>query len=302
MSKQMYGASSQAERLSIVTGTGGLGYQVALALAVAGGRVILAGRNPSKGADAIAAIGAAVPGAVVEFEPLDLASLDSVRGFAERLRGRERAVDRLVNNAGIMSPPKLELTAEGHEAQFGVNYLAHFALTAELLPLLRAADNPRVVSVTSLAQHYAQFDIDNLRSEKGYHPGKAYCLSKLLQAMFARELQRRSEAAGWGVTSLAAHPGFAGTNLFEGAGAVSRFVSTRIILPLLGQPAAAGALPVLFAATAPEAQGGQLYGPKGFMQMKGLPGRCDFAKIVNDEGLRGEAWRHSEELAGVRFG
>lgn len=297
----MYKTPSQEGLVSIVTGTGGLGYEVALALAEAGGRVILAGRNASKGAEAIAAIAAVVPGAEIEFQFLDLASLQSVRDFAGRLRGRERAIDRLVNNAGIMSPPKLEVTAEGHEAQFGINYLAHFALTAELLPLLREARNARVVSVTSLAQHYARFDIDNLRSEKGYHPGRAYCLSKLLQAMFARELQRRSEAAGWGVMSLAAHPGFAGTKLFETGGALGRFVSTRIILPLLGQPAAAGALPILFAATSPEASGGLLYGPQGFMQMRGAPGACEFAKIVDDERARDEVWRLSESLAGDCF-
>jgi len=299
---QTYPVPSQAGSLSIVTGTGGLGYEAALALAAAGGRVILAGRNPAKGADAVAAIAAAVPGADIGYERLDLASLQSVRDFAARLRGRETAVDRLINNAGIMSPPRLERTEDGHEVQFGVNHLGHFALTGELLPLLRASGAARVVSVTSLAQHYAKFDIDNMCSEKGYHPGRAYCGSKLLQAMFARELQDRSDAAGWRLTSLAAHPGFAGTNLFDTGGGVSRFISTRIVLPLLGQSAAAGALSTLFAATSPEVVGGSLYGPTGFMQMRGAPGPGRYARIVDNEDLRGAVWRRSEDLAGLRYG
>ncbi|RZI76925.1 MAG: SDR family NAD(P)-dependent oxidoreductase [Pseudomonas sp.] len=294
--------ASQRGTSTLITGTGGLGYEVALALARAGGRVILAGRNAAKGAEAMAAISAVVPGSEVAFEMVDLASLQSVRDLGTRLRARGQPLDRLINNAGIMSPPALELTADGHEMQFGVNYLAHFALTAEVLPLLRASRQARVVNVTSLAQHYAKFDLDDLRSEKGYHPGRAYCGSKLLQAMFARELQGRSDAEGWGVTSLAAHPGFAGTNLFETGGGVSRFVSTRVILPLLGQSAAAGALPTLFAATSPSVTGGELYGPTGFMQMSGSPGPGKYAKIVHDEGLRAEVWRRSEDLVGNRYG
>lgn len=299
---QIYRPPSQQGTLSVVTGTGGLGYEVALSLAKAGGRVIIAGRDAAKGAEAVARIAAGVPGADVAYGALDLADLRSVRDFAARLRRQETAIDRLINNAGVMSPPSLELTAEGHELQFGVNYLAHFALTAELLPLLRAAPDARVVSVTSLAQHYAKFDIDNLRSEKGYHPGRAYCGSKLLQAMFARELQERSNAAGWRLKSFAAHPGFAGTNLFATGGGVSRFVSTRVILPLIGQTAAQGAQPILYAAGSPDAVGGELYGPTGFMQMRGAPGPGKYAKIVDDQALRDEVWQRSEDLAGVRYG
>ncbi|MBB4858354.1 NAD(P)-dependent dehydrogenase (short-subunit alcohol dehydrogenase family) [Novosphingobium chloroacetimidivorans] len=285
----------------MITGTGGLGYETAVALAAAGGRVILAGRNAEKGAQAVTSITARTPGADVTFEALDLANLQSVRDFAERLLGRAQPIHRLICNAGIMSPPKLERTADGHEVQFGVNYLSHFALTARLMPLLRAAPAARVVSVTSLAQNYAKLDLGNLDSEKAYHPGKAYCTSKLLQAMFAVELQRRSDQADWGITSVAAHPGFAGTNLFETGGAVSRLISTRIILPMIGQSAAGGAQSILLAATAADVRGGLLYGPTGFMHMRGAPGLGKYPALVHDEGLRAQVWKLSESLTGVSY-
>lgn len=291
----------QSGTLSVITGTGGLGYETALALAAAGGSVMLAGRNAGKGAQAVASITAEIPGADVAFEALDLASLQSVKNFTDRLLNRHQPIDRLICNAGIMSPPTLERTADGYEAQFGVNYLSHFALTAGLLPLLRASPNPRVVSVTSLAQNYAKLDLGNLNGEKGYHPGKAYCTSKLLQSMFAVELQRRSDQAAWGLTSVAAHPGFAGTNLFETGGAVSRVISTRVILPLVGQSAAGGAQSILLAATAPQIGGGLLYGPTGFMQMRGPPGVGKYPANVQDEGLRAQVWTLSEKLAGVSY-
>lgn len=292
---------AQAGTLSIITGTGGLGYETALALTAAGGSVVLAGRNAEKGALAVALITDRIPGGDVIFEALDLASLQSVEGLARRLRSRDQPVDRLICNAGIMSPPKLERTQDGHEAQFGVNYLAHFALTAGLLPLLRAAASPRVVSVTSLAQNYAKLDMSNLDSGKEYNPGKAYCTSKLLQAMFAVELQRRSDQAGWGLTSVAAHPGFAGTNLFKTGGAVSRVISTRVILPLVGQSAAGGAQSILLAATSPGVGGGLLYGPRGFMQMRGTPGLGKYPALVRDENLRAQVWKLSEKLTGVSY-
>jgi NAD(P)-dependent dehydrogenase (short-subunit alcohol dehydrogenase family) len=300
-SERKFEVPDQTGKLAVVTGTGGLGYHVAFALAKAGADVIIAGRSVTKGAEAVAQILSAVSSVRVDFEMLDLADLDSVRDVGLRLKERGVPIDLLVNNAGIMSPPTLQLTSQGHEAQFGVNYLSHFALTAALAPLLREAEDARVVSVTSLAQHYAKFDIDNLRSEKGYHPGRAYCLSKLLQAIFATELQRRSEAAGWGISSIAAHPGFAGTNLFETSGAMSRFLSTKIILPLLGQSAAAGALPILFAATSPDAVGGRMYAPNGFMQMKGVPGESSFAKSAQDARAAREVWELSQSLAQIEF-
>jgi NAD(P)-dependent dehydrogenase (short-subunit alcohol dehydrogenase family) len=265
-------------------------------------RVVLAGRNAAKGAESIDALRLTVPGADVRFEPLDLASLQSVSAFAARMRQAGEKIDVLINNAGVMSPPGRETTAEGHELQLGVNHLGHFALTAGLLPLLRGG--ARVVSVTSLAQHYARLNLDTLQSEAGYSAGRAYCDAKLLQAMFAVELQHRSDRLGWAITSTAAHPGFATTNLFQGGqgkGGLRSFISTRLIAPLIGHSAAAGAMPIIHAAMSPDAAGGRLYGPKGFKEMKGPPGECAFAKPVHDAPLRERAWTISEDMAGVRF-
>jgi NAD(P)-dependent dehydrogenase (short-subunit alcohol dehydrogenase family) len=293
-----------AGRIAVVTGTGGLGLEAATALALEGAEVILAGRNPEKGADAVRRIKDAWFGANATFRPLDLASLRSVAEFAERLQADVGRVDLLVNNAGIMSPPRRQTTADGFELQFGVNYLGHFALTARLLPLLRRSAAPRVVSVTSLAHRYAAIEFDDLQSQRRYQAGRAYCQSKLAQALFAVELQRRSEQAGWGLASLAAHPGYAGTDLFQnGAGArsLSNLLSRYVVIPLIGQSAQAGALPILFAATSEGAAGGGLYGPTGFMTMKGPPGRNEFAAAAKDPDAAARLWTLSEDLAQVRL-
>jgi len=297
-------APQLAGRIAVVTGTGGLGFEAATALAALGAEVILAGRNPQKGDEAVARIKDAWFGAKAAFEPLDLASLRSVAEFAERLSSRVGHVDLLVNNAGIMSPPRRELTADGFELQFGVNYLGHFALTARLLPLLRRSAAPRVVSVTSLAHRYAAMNFDDLQSARRYQAGRAYCQSKLAQALFAVELQRRSEQAGWGLASLAAHPGYAGTDLFQngqGARSLSNLLSRHLIVPLIGQSAEAGARPILYAAISDRAGGGELYGPTGFMQMKGPPGPNDFAPAAKDLAVAARLWSLSEDLAQVRF-
>ncbi|MGE4306595.1 MAG: SDR family oxidoreductase [Novosphingobium sp.] len=297
--------TSTRARHAIVTGTGGLGFQVALRLAREGWDVVIAGRSEAKGAEALAGIRAEAPDARIGFEILDLASLASVADFAGRLRDQGDPVDLLVNNAGIMSPPKRLLTKEGHELQFGVNYLGHFALTAGLLPLLQAAPSARVISVTSLAMHHAEADLEDIACERAYKPGVAYCRSKLFQAMFARELQRRSERSGWRLSSFAAHPGFAATNLFgadQGPKGVQQFLSKYFLGPLIGHSAEAGARPILFAATSAEAQPGALYGPRGLFEMKGPPGLCKYAKAVDDQQATARLWDMSEALTGLRLG
>ncbi len=295
----------QHGRRAVVTGaTGGLGYEIALALAGAGAEVVLAGRNAAKGRDALARIGAAHPGAAVRFELLDLASLASVAAFAERLAGEGRPLDLLVNNAGVMSYPTRRTTSDGFEAQFGTNHLGHFALTLRLLPLLRRGHAARVVTVSSLAHRQGAIRFDDLQTQR-YQPRTAYAQSKLANLMFALELQRRSAAQGWGVTSIAAHPGWSATDIIaSGPGAEGRQPAfwrlALLAMPFFAQPAAQGALPILFAATSPQAQGGAYYGPQGFAEVKGPPGAARVAPQARDTNAAARLWAVSEQLVGLR--
>ncbi|AWN50542.1 SDR family oxidoreductase [Methylobacterium sp. 17Sr1-1] len=293
---------SQAGRSAIVTGTGGLGFEDALALARAGAEVIVAGRNPDKGAAALARIRQAVPEATVTFEPLDLASLASVAAFAERMAGSRDRIDILINNAAVMAPPTRQVSADGHELQFATNYLGHVALTARLLPLLRRADAPRVVSLSSVAARGGRIVFDDLQGERAYRPMAAYSQSKLACLIFALELQRRSEAGGWGLASLAAHPGVARTDLLpNGAGPRSFAGLARTYLWFLFQPADRAALPTLFAATAPEAAGGAYYGPVRLSETRGAPGPARVPTPALDAAAAARLWEVSERLAGVSF-
>lgn len=295
---------SQRGRVTVVTGAAGLGFQTALELCRAGGDVVLAGRDAQKGEAATSAIRGAAPNSRIRFELLDLASLASASAFAQRLSGQIDRLDALICNAGIMSPPERRTTADGFELQFGVNHLGHFALTAHLLPLLLRSPASRVVSVTSLAQHYARIDFDDLQSERRYVPGKAYCVSKFAQASFAQELQRRSADAGWGLSSLAAHPGMARTDLFRASTPRSNVLKSLgpwAMGHLLGQSASAGAASIVYAATSPNAEGGQLYGPTGPLGMKGAPGVAKFAKASSDPQVSRRLWAASEALLGVSF-
>lgn len=294
---------SQHGRTAVVTGTGGLGFESALALARAGAIVILAGRNASKAGSAVDEIRRRVPGAQVVFETLDLASLDSIRVFATRLRNQQRSLELLINNAGVMTPPRRMQTSDGFELQFGTNYLGHFALTAQLLPLLREADQARVVSVSSIAARDGVIDFDNLQSQRAYKPMVAYNQSKLACLMFALELQRRSRAGGWGVDSIGAHPGISRTDLLpNGAGARSIPGLLRRYMWFLFQPAAQGALPTLFAATSPQAEGGAYYGPDRFSETRGYPTVARVPPQALDADTSARLWVESERLTGVAFG
>ena len=293
---------SQHSRTAVITGTGGLGFQDALALARSGAEVIIAGRNPSKGAAAVARIRQSCPDAVVSFEPLDLASLDSIAAFARRLRDTRDGLDLLVNNAAVMTPPQRQVTADGFELQFGTNYLGHFALTGLLLPLLRRVRAPRVVSLSSVAARGGAIDFEDLQSQRRYRPMPAYSQSKLACLMFALELQRRSEAEGWGIESIAAHPGISRTDLIpNGAGASSAAGIARRVLWFLFQPAAQGALPTLFAATSPQAQGGAYYGPARLGETRGEPAVARIPPQALDTGSTARLWHESEVLTGVAF-
>lgn len=292
----------QNGRSAVVTGTGGLGYEDALALARAGGDVIIAGRNAGKGADAVARIREAVPSARIRFERLDLASLASVADFAARLREQRENLDLLINNAGVMVPPKREVTADGFELQLGTNYLGHFALTAHLLPLLRKGRDARVISVSSLAARAGAIDFEDLNAEKSYKPMPVYGQSKLACLMFALELQRRSDAGRWGVTSIAAHPGISRTDLLHnGPGRWSAHGIVRSVLSFLFQPVPQGALPTLFAATSPQAMGGVYYGPNRLSEMRGHPTVAKIPPQALDLVVSARLWQESETLTGVRF-
>ncbi|WP_101926714.1 MULTISPECIES: oxidoreductase [Luteimonas] len=288
---------SQSGRVVLVTGgSSGIGYESAKALAASGAQVIIASRDAKRGAEAIASIREATPGADVRFEPLDLAELASVRALGDRLNATLPRLDTLINNAGIMEPPQRGVSPDGFEMQFAVNYLGHFALTEALLPLLQQSDAPRVVTQSSIAARLGALHFDDLQFARAYDPGDAYQQSKLACLMFARELQRNSDAAGWGLTSIASHPGVSRTNLQANNGPVRRALG-RVIL----QDASRGALPTLYAATAPDAQGGAYYGPTGFMEMRGPLGFAALPDAAADADASTRLWEISETLTGAQF-
>ena len=290
-------------KLAVVTGaTGGLGYETALALAGAGAEVVLTGRNDAKGARALESICEQHPGALISYEPLDLASLASVSDFATRFAALHPSLDLLINNAGVMSLPSRQLTADGFEMQFGTNYLGHYALTAHLLPMLRQGSAPRVINLSSLAHRMGRIDFDDLQSAKSYSPQKAYNQSKLAMLMFALELQRRSEAAGWGLTSLAAHPGYARTDLMtNGPGDKGWLALVARLLRPMSHSAAAGALPTLFAATSPDARAAGYYGPRGFQELNGPPAPARIMPQASDAAAAAKLWDVSAALTGASF-
>ena len=295
---------SQSGKTAVVTGaTGGLGYETALALAAAGAAVVLTGRNDDKGRHAIQKIRDRFPDAKVAYENLDLASLASVAAFASRYAATHAALDLLINNAGVMALPALQVTEDGFEMQLGTNYFGHYALTAHLLPLLRRGHQPRVVNLSSLAHRTGAIHFDDLQSARSYAPGKAYCQSKLAMLIFALELQRRSDAAGWGLMSNAAHPGFARTELIAngpGNSGALGFLG-KVLQPFASHSPAAGALPTLFAATSPAAKAAGYYGPNGFYEMKGPPSPARIMPRAKDAAVAERLWDVSATLTGVSF-
>jgi NAD(P)-dependent dehydrogenase (short-subunit alcohol dehydrogenase family) len=296
-------------KVAIVTGaTGGLGYWTALGLARGGATTILAGRNPDKGAQALSRIQRDIPAAKVRFEMLDLASLASVARFAAAVgEAHSGGIDILVNNAGLMGSPTRLLTDDGFERQIGVNYLGHFALTARLKDALCSArDGGRVVSVASLAHRRAFLDLDDAQSERSYSPMRAYGRSKLAMLVFAIELQRRAERNNWNLRSVAAHPGWARTDIIgNGMGGGPPSLKARLIghaFGLVAQSAQEGALPSLYAAIAPEAKGGAYYGPTRLGETRGAPGLSRIFPQAADPLTATRLWTLSEKLTGSGFG
>ncbi len=299
----------QGRRVVITGATGGLGYETTLALAGAGADVLLTGRNPAKGKAALERIRAVYPAAKIRYEDLDLSDLALVEAFADRLAGEQEAIDLLVNNAGVMTPPTRYETRDGFELQFGTNYLSHFALTGRLLPLLLRGRQTRVVNLSSGAHRLmAAIHFDDLQWQKSYKPWQAYAQSKLAMILFAFELQRRSDAYGWGLTSNAAHPGYAVTDLQTSGPSMGRDgrphplqAIGKLLQPLMSQSAAEGALPTLFAATSPDAKPAGYYGPQALFELKGPVGEARIGKQAQDKDLAARLWTLSEKLTGVTW-
>ncbi|VVM42305.1 hypothetical protein PS645_00310 [Pseudomonas fluorescens] len=294
---------SQSGRIFLVTGgTSGMGYEDAKALAAAGARVVIAARNPQRGEEAIARIKQEVADAHVQFEAVDLASLASVQALGERLNASLPHLDGLINNAAIMSPAQRGTSADGFELQLATNYLGHFALTAHLLPLLRKSDGARVVTLSSIAAAGGSINFEDLQADQAYNPFRSYAQSKLASLMFAFELQRRSEAQGWGIQSMAAHPGVAVTELIRrGPGLDSEFGRNWAKDRERYHSAAQGALPTLYAATAPDAQPGAYYGPIGEEEKRGPLGLASVPAAARDPVATTRLWTLSEQLTGVSF-
>ena len=291
----------QHGRAAVVTGANsGLGLATARELARAGAHVVLAVRNTARGEEAAAGIRARHPGADVEVMPLDLAALASVRAFAERFLSARGGLDLLVNNAGLMAPPR-GTTADGFELQLGINHLGHFALTGLVISAMAGREDARVVTVSSTAHRTGRIRFDDLQSERRYFRWRAYGQSKLANLLFALELDRRLRAAGSTVRSLAAHPGYAATNLQTTAPPLPDRIVMAVANRVFAQSAEMGALPILYAATFPGLPGGTFVGPDGPGQQRGHPRPVGMASAARDEAVARRLWEVSEELTGVRF-
>ena len=289
----------QSGRTAIVTGANsGLGLVTARELARAGASVVMACRNLDKGHAAVEQVRAAVPEAQVQLEELDLASLASVRGFAERFRATHDGLDLLVNNAGVMAPPRRR-TADGFELQFGTNHLGHFLLTTQLLDAMEGREDARVVTLSSNAHKFGRIAFDNLNGDRRYFRWSAYGQSKLANLLFALELDRRLRAAGSTVKSLAAHPGYAATNLQSAAPPLFDRMVMKVANATVAQSEEMGALPVLYAATQPGLQGGAYVGPDGPGEHRGYPKIVRPSGRARDPDSARRLWEASERLTAV---
>ncbi|MFE3204765.1 oxidoreductase [Embleya sp. NPDC055664] len=291
----------QTGRVAVVTGANsGLGLATARALARHGAHVVLAVRDPDRGRRAADTITAEHPAASVEVRTVDLADLDSVRAFATALRVDHSRIDLLVNNAGVMAPPRT-LTRQGHELQFAVHHLGHFAITGLLLGALARGHDPRVVTVSSTNHRRGRLHFDDPTGERSYSPMRFYNQAKFANAVFGRQLHLRLSAAAGPVRSVLAHPGYTATNLQTAApSGVVRLLYGRILAPLAQTPDR-GALPLLYAATSPDVRGGDFIGPDGFAELRGAPTRVPLARAASDADTGRRLWQLSEDLTGVRF-
>lgn len=294
-------------RHALVTGAaGGLGYCTALGLARLGAQVLIVDRNVAGGEATAHDIRAAVPGAVAEFQALDLGSLAAIREVAAKLCADERPLNILVNNAGLLPPQQRTVTADGFELGFGVSVIGHYAFTGLLLPRLLRSAAPRVVGVSSIVHGNGRIAFDDLHLQRDYEPNRAYATAKLGSLLFALELQRR---AGGKLLSVAAHPGISRTAIGESwnkvplQGLRDRLGRAALAFSMrrLGQSAEQGALPLIYAASQPSLEGGTFYGPDGVMQFRGEPVRVEPKAIARDEERARRLWAELEALTGVRY-
>ncbi|MCK8475658.1 SDR family oxidoreductase [Microbacterium aurugineum] len=300
--------SLKGRRAVVTGGSDGIGLRIATRLAHAGADIVLPVRNPQKGEAAVNAIRAAAPDASVQTKTLDLSSLASVASFGGTMVADGRPVHLLINNAGVMTPPDRQTTADGFEVQYGTNHLGHFALVSHLLPLLRAGE-ARVTSQVSVAAARGSINWQDPNWTRAYDGMRAYRQSKIAFGLFGLELDRRSRALGWGITSNLSHPGVAPTSLLAARPEVGRAndtVQVRVIRwasvrgLIVGTPETA-ALPALYAATSPSALPGRLYGPRGPGHLGGGPAEQTLYRPLRSSEDAERNWRLSEELSGVSF-
>jgi NAD(P)-dependent dehydrogenase (short-subunit alcohol dehydrogenase family) len=287
----------------IVTGaSSGIGFEAAQELAAKGAEVVLAVRDTARGEACAAKIRSTHRDAKLAVSALDLASLASVRDFAERISDTAPRIDILLNNAGLGLQEKRATTLDGFERQFGTNHLGHFALTGRLIAPLLRAPAPRVVTIASIAHRRGAIALDDLQTERPYSGRRAYGQSKLANLMFALELDRRARAEKSRLISVAAHPGVATTG-FVAATQMPALMARlgQFAISIFGQDAPHGALPGLYAATMPDVQGGQYWGPDGFMEIRGAPALAKLAPQAQDKAMWGKLWAASEKLTGVSY-
>ncbi|MCG8632683.1 MAG: oxidoreductase [Desulfobacterales bacterium] len=286
----------QAGRTVIVTGANsGIGFETARTLAAKNARVILACRNRSKGREAAERIRNDLPHSDIRLLPLDLSSLDSIREFADRIKGDCDRLDLLINNAGVMIPPYGK-TADGFELQMGANHFGHFALTGLLIEMIKATPGSRIVSVSSMAHKAGKIDFSDLHwTRRNYKPWQAYGDSKIANLYFIFSLADRLSASGSGVITAAAHPGWTATELQRNSGTVG------FLNPLFAQGTEMGALPTLYAACSPDVKPKNYFGPRGWFEMRGYPKKVAPNKRSLDKETGNRLWKMSESLTGVSF-
>lgn len=282
-------------RTVLVTGANsGLGLESTRRLAQRGAHVIMACRSREKGQAAMDSIRARDSGVDLNLMQLDLSDLSSIRDLAQRINDHYPKLDILLNNAGVMAPP-LQYTRDGFEMQFGTNHLGHFALTGLLLDRLRAAERARVVTVSSLAHRIGSLDFENLDARRGYQRWRFYGQSKLANLMFALEFDRRLRSARETIQSIAVHPGYSATNLQRTIPGHSLFNAVT------AQSQEKGAYPSVFAATSPQVESGQYYGPHGFQELWGMPAEATIRRLARNQEVAHKLWSVSEDLTGVRY-